>query len=100
MDILLVPFLNLVYSLLHLLDWVIFLSVILNLLVYFGILNPYNRGISLLFHFLDQVLEPLLAPLRRRLPQWGALDLSPLVLMLALHFLQSMIQQIVLHLMR
>lgn len=100
MDILLIPFLNLVHSILGLLDWAIFLFVILGLLVHFQVINPYGRWVSLLLTFLDQILEPLLGPIRRRLPQWGQLDLSPLVLILGIHFLQTMLQQIVFHLMR
>ncbi|MEJ2032873.1 MAG: YggT family protein [Deltaproteobacteria bacterium] len=47
--------------------------------------DPYNP----IVRFLYGATEPLLAPIRRRLPFFGGLDLSPMVLILAIIFLQQ-----------
>ncbi|PIE68307.1 MAG: hypothetical protein CSA21_08165 [Deltaproteobacteria bacterium] len=47
--------------------------------------DPYNP----IVRFLVQVTEPLLERIRRVLPQMGGLDLSPMILILAVVFLQS-----------
>ena len=47
--------------------------------------DPYNP----IVRFIHEATEPFLAPLRRKMPQLGALDLSPMILILVLYFLQN-----------
>jgi len=51
--------------------------------------DPYNP----IVRFLRQVTEPLLAPVRRLLPPWktGGLDLSPLLVLIAIQFVQRVV---------
>jgi YggT family protein len=49
--------------------------------------DPYNPIVQ----FLYRVTEPVLRPLRRRLPDMGGLDISPMVLLLILWFVQSVV---------
>lgn len=51
--------------------------------------DPFNPVVR----FLRQVTEPVLAPVRRRLPPWktGGLDFSPLIVILAIQFVQQVI---------
>ncbi len=96
MDVLWIPFLKLMGTIIHLYTWVIIVLVILNWLTNFGLVNRYNPFISNLFKALDQLTAPVLRPLQRILPTFGNLDLSPLVLLLILYFLENVISMLIL----
>ncbi len=87
--------LEVVYIVLNFYVWVLIIGAVLSWLVAFGVVNPYNRFVQLTNDFLSRITEPLLAPIRRRLPRMGALDLSPLILILIIFFLQSFIRHLV-----
>jgi YggT family protein len=53
-------------------------------------LDPYNPIVQ----FIHNTTEPILAPIRRRLPPTGGLDLSPLVVLIAAYILQSILLRI------
>lgn len=65
--------------------------VIISLLMHFGVINQYNRLVKTISHFLDSIIEPSLRPIRKILPLFGSVDLSPLVLYLAIGFLQNLL---------
>ncbi len=71
--------------------WVLIVYVILGLLMGFGVVNAYNRFVNVVYEFLHKVTEPLLRPIRRFLPNFGAVDLSPLVLFLAIWLIRSLL---------
>lgn len=71
--------------------YVILASVIFSWLVAFNVINPQNQFVRTLWQTLDAVTEPVLRPIRRILPNMGGLDLSPLVLLLGLFFIQSVV---------
>jgi YggT family protein len=75
---------RLIDFLLDLYSWVLIAYVVVSLLMSFGVVNAYNRFVNVLFDMLQRVTEPLLRPIRRILPDTGPLDLSPLVLYLAI----------------
>ena len=89
---LLAAFLTVVYAVLDCYIWALIISAVLSWLVAFGVVNPYNRLVRTLGDFLMRITEPLLAPIRRRLPFMGGLDLSPVVLIFAIYFLQTFIR--------
>ena len=68
--------------------WVIIASAILSWLVVFNVVNVRNRFVYQLGRFLDAITEPALRPIRRIIPLIGGIDLSPIVLILALQFIQ------------
>ena len=74
---------------LMILQFAIFVQVILSWLLAFNVVNRHNQLVGGLFNGLDRVLEPLYRPIRRILPDFGALDLSPLVVLLLVSFLRS-----------
>jgi YggT family protein len=55
---------------------------ILGLLISFNVINYHNQFVSALWTALNAILEPMLAPIRRRMPHTGGLDFSPIVLLL------------------
>ncbi len=71
-----------------LIKWVVIISVIVSWLVAFGIINTYNDFARAVMQFLQTVTEPLLAPFRSIVPPINGVDLSPLLLILFLIFLQ------------
>ena len=87
--------LEITYTLLELYVWALIVGALLSWLVAFGIINPYNRFVHIMGDMLARITEPLLAPIRRMLPSMGAIDLSPLVLILIIFFLQSFIRHLV-----
>ncbi len=78
--------------LLNVLWWVIVLQVILSWLIAFNVINTSNDGVRRFLVALERFLDPLYRPIRKILPDFGGLDFSPLVLLLAI----SLINQIIL----
>jgi len=71
--------------------YVLLASVIFSWPVAFNVINPHNQFVRTIWQTLDAVTEPVLRPIRRMQPNMGGLDLSPLVLLLGLFFVQSVI---------
>ncbi|MBL8567252.1 MAG: YggT family protein [Hyphomicrobiaceae bacterium] len=71
--------------------FLIIASVILSWLIGFGIINPYNQAARAIWNFLQAVTEPALAPIRRLMPDLGGIDISPIILLLALQFVQQVV---------
>ncbi len=71
--------------------YVVIAAVILSWLMGFGIVNPHNDMVRSIYYALNAVTEPLLRPIRRMMPNLGAVDISPVVLLLGLFFVQSVV---------
>ena len=76
---------------LQLYTYVIIAAVIASWLVAFGIINAYNPIARSVLRALHGLTEPLLAPIRRIMPALGGLDLSPLIALILIYFLQRLI---------
>lgn len=83
---------------LQLLIYVIVAQAILSWLVAFNVINTQNRFVYGLLNGLDRVLNPLMRPIRSRLPDLGGIDLSPLVLILGIILIQSLLRGLALDL--
>ena len=68
--------------------YIIFAGVVMSWLIAFNVVNPYNPFVRSLWHALNALTEPLMRPIRRRLPDLGGLDISPMVLILGCLFVQ------------
>ncbi len=82
------PLLWLFNTIIELYSFLLLAFVILTLLINFNIVNARQPIVSTIGEFLYRITEPLLAPIRRRLPNLGPIDISPVILLLALQFLQ------------
>ncbi|WP_350335624.1 YggT family protein [Coralliovum pocilloporae] len=71
--------------------WIIIAHIIFSWLYAFNVINTGNQFIATIGNMLYQMTEPVLRPIRNRLPMLGGLDLSPLVLILFVFFLQRVI---------
>ena len=67
----------------------------IDLLVKFGVVNAYNRVVYVVMDFLSKITEPLLRPIRNVMPNLGGIDLSPVVLVLALQFGLRLLHELV-----
>ena len=95
-DILLVPFLLLVQTILVLAIWVVIADVVINWLFIANVFNANNRFLIMLVDTLERLTNAMLSPIRRTLPcMVGSLDLSPVVLILALTFLENVVIRII-----
>jgi YggT family protein len=77
--------------LLRLMTYVIIAQAILSWLVAFNVINTSNNFVRQLLYALDRMTEPLYRPIRRILPDFGALDLSPMVVLLIIIILRDII---------
>jgi YggT family protein len=94
MDVIFVPVLQIVLVVINLYIWVVIIQAILSWLVAFNVINSYNRFVATVGEVLYRLTEPVLAPIRRRMPDLGGLDLSPMVLILGLLFIQMVLTRI------
>ena len=71
--------------------WVVIIWIIMSWLIAFNVINTHNRFVFAVNHFLYRATEPAMRPIRRFIPIIGGLDVSPIVLFLALFFIQRVL---------
>ncbi len=77
--------------LLNVVWWIIVIQAILSWLIAFNVINTYNDFVRNALYALDRMTQPIYRPIRKVLPDLGALDLSPMVVLLAIYILQRVI---------
>ena len=82
---------SLIVSVIQIYIWLLVGSALLSWLLAFNVLNPRNQIVYTIADFLYRVTEPALRPIRRFVPGLGGIDISPVVLILVLIFLQNLI---------
>ena len=83
--------LDIVIIVLDLYVWLLIASAILSWLVAFNVVNTRNQFVASVAEFLYRITEPVLAPIRSFLPSFGGLDISPIIVILIIIFLQRVI---------
>jgi len=73
--------------------WLLITQAILSWLLAFGVVNRYNRTVAVIGDFLYRITEPALRPIRSMLPNFGGIDISPVILILLLYFLRILINE-------
>ena len=68
--------------------WILIARVVLSWLISFNVINQFNQGVRVVDNFCRVLTEPLLRPIRRFMPDLGGLDVSPIVLLLAIEFVR------------
>ncbi len=86
-----IALLQIIQILLTIVWWIIIIQAILSWLVAFNVVNTHNDFVRQLLYALDRMTEPLYRPIRRILPDFGALDLSPMVVLLVIYILQTVV---------
>ena len=74
--------------------WIIIINAILSWLVAFNILNTQNRFVFSVLDATYKLTDPALNKIRRFIPTFGSIDISPVVLILILMFLRNIIFEI------
>jgi YggT family protein len=85
-------------ELIHLMILAIIAAAVLSMLIAFGVVNTRSQFVYTIGDFLNRVTNPILNPIRRFLPMFGNVDLSPLIAILLLQALQILLVDIHFHL--
>lgn len=80
-----------IQALLSLIIWIVVAYAILSWLVSFEIVNLRNRAVYNISRFLEAVANPVLRPIRRLLPNFGGIDISPIILFILIGGLQRIL---------
>lgn len=83
------PLIETAYILLNVAWWIIIVQAILSWLIAFNVINTSNDVIRSIWIALDKLTEPLYRPIRKIMPDLGGLDLSPMVVLIAIIILQG-----------
>jgi len=81
---------NLINTILSLLVFAVFAWAILSWLIAFGIVDMRNRFVFTVNDVLNRLMSPMVAPIRRFMPNLGGVDISPLVLILLVYFVKDL----------
>ncbi|MGZ5925253.1 MAG: YggT family protein [Rhizomicrobium sp.] len=82
------PVIALIMVLLNLYWWVVIIAVIVSWLIAFNVINTYNNFVRSLLRALAALTEPVFRRIRKVVPPIGGLDLSPMVVLLVIWFIQ------------
>jgi len=93
MDAVLNSFLLVTFYALDFYKWVVIVNVILSWLVAFNVINTSNQLVYTIMDMTYRLTEPVYRRIRAFMPNLGGVDLSPVVVIFAIIFLQSLIQQ-------
>ena len=74
--------------------WIIIINAMLSWLVAFNILNTHNRFVFSILDTTYKLTDPALNKIRRFVPNFGSIDVSPIILILALMFLRNLVFEI------
>src|SRR5215475_14640787 len=85
------PFLWLIHTLIWLYIYVLIAAAVMSWLIAFNVVNSHNPTVRAIWDFLYRVTEPGLRPIRAILPNLGGIDISPVILIIALMFLDQLI---------
>ncbi|MGA3342489.1 MAG: YggT family protein [Methylocella sp.] len=85
--------LDVVLIVLQLYVYVIIASAILSWLVAFNVVNRYNDFVRSIWNLVTALTEPLLKPIRGVIPNFGGIDISPVILLLLIFFVQRVIEE-------
>ncbi len=81
-------FLYIVFQILQIYKYAIIIYVIVSMLISFNIINNNNKIISIIMDFLFKLIEPLLRVIRNIIPNFGAIDVSPVILIIVIEAFQ------------
>src|SRR3990167_5940252 len=83
--------LDVLYQILSIASWIIIIQAILSWLVVFKVIDTPNSVFASIWGALERLTEPLYRPIRNMLPAMSGLDISPLIVLLIIFFLQQVI---------
>lgn len=72
--------------------WIILIQVILSWLINFNVINVRQPLVYQIWNGLNRLTEPVYRPIRRLLPDLGGIDLAPMIVVIAIFFLQNLLR--------
>lgn len=84
---------DIVGYLVQLIVMLVIVQMVLGLLIAFNVVNPHNDFVGALWRTANMLLDPILRPIQRIMPDTRPLDLSPMVLIIGLTILQKILVQ-------
>ena len=85
------PFLWLIHTLIWTYIYILIAAAVMSWLIAFNVLNSNNPTVRMIWNFLYNVTEPALRPIRAILPNLGGIDISPIILIIGLMFLDQLV---------
>jgi YggT family protein len=82
---------NTVDFVLDIYTWILIGSAVFSWLYAFNVVNSRNQFVASLGSFLFKVTEPVLAPIRRLMPDLGGVDISPIVALVIIYFIRQLL---------
>ena len=86
------PILLLLYRVIDIYFYILIINIVLSWLIAFNIVNMQNKIVVTILYATNKLTDPLLNPVRRILPNLGGIDISPIILVLCLLFVQDYIR--------
>ncbi len=83
--------LYILFQILQVYKYAVIIYVIVSMLISFNIINTNNKLISIVMDFLFKLIEPLLRVIRNVIPNFGAIDVSPVILIIVIEAFQYII---------
>jgi YggT family protein len=83
--------LDVILVILQLYWWVVIAMIIMSWLISFNVINTRNQFVDQVWRTLNALTEPVLNPIRRAMPNFSGLDISPIILFLIILFIQQVI---------
>lgn len=84
--------LDVIMIVLDLYIWLLIAAAVLSWLIAFNVVNVRNQFVGMIADFLYRITEPVLKPIRGMMPNLGGLDISPVILILLIYFVQNVIR--------
>jgi YggT family protein len=89
--VLLYTLIDIISYLIQIIQIVVIVQFVMYLLLTFNVINSHNQFVESLWRALNAILDPLLNPIRRIMPNTGGIDFSPMVLIIGLVVLQKVL---------
>ena len=86
------PILLLLYRVIDIYFYILIINIVLSWLIAFNVVNTQNRLVVTILYATNRLTDPLLNPVRRILPNLVGIDISPIILVLCLLFIQDYIR--------
>ena len=86
------PILLLLYRVIDIYFYILIINIVLSWLIAFNVVNMQNRLVVTILYATNKLTDPVLNPIRRVIPHLGGIDISPIVLVLGLLFIQDYIR--------
>lgn len=83
--------LEIILLILDLYWWVVLAMIIMSWLITFNVINTRNQFVDMVWRALLGLTDPVLRPIRRLLPRFSGIDISPIILFLIIFFIQRVI---------